>query len=204
MPPVKTFGTGESPPPDPSFATLGLPVASPPPPTARPTLGGPPVVSSTPTPGQGVATDTAGNLPLSIVQLQVGYAFSYVELQSAALITATTEATANTVVTAASITLDGATSICVRFASYRVDRGTTFLVLVLYDAVGTGAAASLGRIGVCDADLQPFSAERFFTPRAGVHTFSVRAFVDAGTGAVQADTGGSGKGMPAYIRVTRA
>lgn len=48
------------------FVELGGPAAPPPPPTAKPTLGGPPTVSPTPTPGQGIATDSSGRLPVGV------------------------------------------------------------------------------------------------------------------------------------------
>ena len=45
---------------------FGATAPPPPPPTAPPTLGSAPVVSATPNPGQGIATDAAGRISASV------------------------------------------------------------------------------------------------------------------------------------------
>lgn len=48
------------------FVELGSPIPAPPPPAAKPILPGAPPVSPTPSPGQGIATDSSGSLPVGI------------------------------------------------------------------------------------------------------------------------------------------
>lgn len=201
MPPHLLQDAGGS---DAILTVFGFAAPPPAPPTAAATLASAPIVSSTPSPGQGIALDSAGKLPIQIVQRQSGYRLAYTELQSDVNVAATTEATAAVIVTAVAVTLDGSTEICVEFYSYRVEKGSTYTGLYLYDAVGGAAAASIGNFGLTSGVYAPFCLRRFFTPVAGVHAFSIRGAVDAGTGIVRADVGGVGKGLPAYIRVSRA
>lgn len=142
-----------------------------------------------------------------------GYQYNYTAFTSPVSPTATTEATANTVVTAsAGIALDGSTQICVAFFSEFVkpDQGAAGrnIRIYLYDDTG-GGAASVGRMaaqtGPAAADSgQPLFAMWVGTPSNATHTFSIRAAVSAGTGLVNAGAGGSGNSMPGYIRVTKA
>lgn len=132
-----------------------------------------------------------------------GSELSYIELTSNVNVTATTEATANTVVTAAAVTFDGATSIIVEFYAPYLSPGTNALSLVLYDG-----ANSIGRVAL----VQPVGPPKYFsggsvkrklTPSAAAHTYSIRGYVDAGTGVVAGGAGGIGVDMPAFIRITK-
>lgn len=140
-----------------------------------------------------------------------GYEFDYVEKTSSTSITATSEGAANTVVTANAVAYDGSTIILVEFFAQEVEppAGNHNITLVLYDDTG-GGAASIGKVG-------PFTSSdgtnlgrqlgailhRRLTPSNATHTYSIRAFVDSGTGSVVAGAGGSGASMPAFIRQTK-
>lgn len=63
MPAIIDPGSGG---PTPIEQILGLWSQPPPPPTAPATLNSAPTISSTPTPGQGIATDSSGRLPTSV------------------------------------------------------------------------------------------------------------------------------------------
>jgi hypothetical protein len=138
-----------------------------------------------------------------------GQQIDYVELTSTDVaITATTEATANTVVTANSTTFDGTTAVWIE----------TFLVIVRPDNAASNrnivfslydGASSIGLIGqitdpaAATIDVS-FSAGRRLTPSAAAHTYSIRAHVNAGTGHVFSGVGGVGAFVPSYIRIKKA
>ncbi len=125
---------------------------------------------------------------------------SYVEFTTNKTATATTGATANTIVSAAAVTLDGATRIKVEFFCADVRRGTSWVTFNLYDgATQLGDMFSLSVAGVHFVHLS-----RFLTPSAAAHTYHIKGYVDAGTGEANAGAGTAGVLMPGYIRVTRA
>ena len=127
-----------------------------------------------------------------------GNALAYTEFTSNVSITATTEGTANTIVTAGAVTFDGATACMVEFFCAQLLSGTTTISLYLYDG-----AASIGQIGGQDTASTgaPIRASRKLTPSAAAHTYSIRGGVDAGTGTATAGAGGVGAFMPGYIHV---
>lgn len=142
-----------------------------------------------------------------------GAELAYTEYTSSVNLSATTEATANTIVTAASITLDGSTSIIVEFycsALASPGGGTSrFSIIDLYWSFNGGAAGPQGFLADTFTNLNgqivaACLARRKLTPAAGDYVFSARGHVTAGTGVANAGTGGSGQFMPGYIRVTRA
>lgn len=137
-----------------------------------------------------------------------GYDYAYTEFTAPVSITATTEATANTIATASAVTFDGATSVRVTFESPDVTPDITVagrrITYVIYDG-----AASIGLLGyvfgqTTNAANVAVHQSRKLTPSAGSHTYSIRAFVSAGTGTVSAGAGGAGNEVPGYIRVERA
>jgi hypothetical protein len=128
--------------------------------------------------------------------------YTYDEFTAPVAVAAATEATATTVVTATAYTFDGATPVVVEFFAPAAVRGTNRIAFVLYDG-----AASIGILAnepnVQGAEWPVFVARRL-TPSAAAHTYSVRAFVDAGAGTVTAGAGGVGNYMPGYIRIRKA
>lgn len=140
-----------------------------------------------------------------------GHQYDKVQITSSVNITATTEGTANTVVTANAVTFDGSTEVIIQawFNSVKAanDAAGRQLVFVLYDDTGGGAAA-VGQVGFIrgpstTANERPTKIERPITPSAASHTYSLRAFVSAGTGVVEAGAGGSGQAAPGFIRITK-
>lgn len=140
-----------------------------------------------------------------------GQELAYVEKTTDTSITATTETTANTIVTATGVVCDGTMKVSIEFFSDEVTvpgaASNNFVVLVLYDDTG-GGAASIGIIGVFLAVNStsiriPVFLARRLAPTAATHTYSVRAHVASGTGTVGAGAGGLGARSPAFIRITR-
>lgn len=132
-------------------------------------------------------------------QYPPGYEYSYVEKTSDTSITASTSATSDTVVTAAAFTGDATVVILLEFWCPYVIRGTTNINVQFFD----GSTAIGGAIGITGL-VQPLTLRKRLTPSAASHTYSVRAFVDAGTGTVKGGAGGAGVLDPCFIRVVRA
>lgn len=137
-----------------------------------------------------------------------GYEYDYVEKTTNTSITATTEGGADTIVTATAVVFDGTTKIVVDFycAYAAPDTGAAgrTLILVLYD--GASSIGKLAPMATLVSGNQSYITgvhSRRLTPSAASHTYSVRAYVSAGTGTVGAGAGGSGTYMPAFIRITK-
>lgn len=120
---------------------------------------------------------------------------------SPAGITATTEATSQTVISGNSVYYDGSrvkvsffapklSSAASQTVTFVVYRGSTVVGQVFAGTVNTTAPA--------------IEFELFDTPSAGAHAYAVRAFVSASTLTVGAGAGGSGNLLPAWLRVTKA
>jgi hypothetical protein len=143
--------------------------------------------------------------------LPPGHEYDYVQITSSANLTATTEAGANTVVTATATAFDGSTVIYVEFFSPSLQTpggSNAFVGVALYDDTG-GGAASIGILAV--SPLVPTGSARAggtfrrrLTPSAATHTYSIRAYANATGGVVEAGAGGSGNRMPTYIRLVKA
>lgn len=137
-----------------------------------------------------------------------GYEFDYVEITSSGTSTATSEATATAIITGAAVTYDGSTRIKIEawFARVTPASGAVHNAnSVLYDG-----SSSIGLFSLPSYDPAvlvrnaPTYLVRYLTPSAAAHTYSIRGFVDSGTGTWVAAAGGSGNGMPAWMRITKA
>jgi len=137
-----------------------------------------------------------------------GGELDYVEKTSNTSITATTEGTANTIVTSNAITFDGA-PVIMEFYSQGVQTqlvASSDITILLRDDT---AATVLGDIAyhatpAAATNYHPVYVRRRFTPAAGSRTYSIRAFVAGGTGTVLGGAGGTGNAsMPAFIRFTK-
>ena len=130
-----------------------------------------------------------------------------VTFTSSVNITAVSEATADTIVTSGAFTADGTSTYLVEFwapdviAQTAAGRNVTFC---LYQD-----GSSIGKLGTVQTPAAattvfPCYYTRLLVPSQGSRTFSIRAFVNAGTGVVDGGAGGNGNQMPGYIRITRA
>lgn len=135
---------------------------------------------------------------------------AYNEYTSDVTVTATTEATANTVVTASAVTFDGATQAIIEFFTPWADQPATPATLKfwLYDgssSIGqTGMYASSSANGGTTSLYLPVYLSRRLTPSAASHTYSIRASVTSGTGTVHGGAGGAGVLVPGFIRIRSA
>src|SRR6185369_6769312 len=137
-----------------------------------------------------------------------GYEFDYVEITSPVVPTATTEATANTVVTANAVSFDGSTAVIIEFMSQDVrprNDAAGYIILWLYDGSSSiGQIAFVRMVGTGNQEV-PVRVARRLTPSNASHTYSIRASVSGGTTAqVDAGAGGAGNSAPAFIRITKA
>lgn len=133
--------------------------------------------------------------------LPSGHEFDYVQTTSSGNITATSDATANTIVTANAVTYDGSTIVVISAYITFLTTGTNFITVVLYD--GSSPIGRMGIVGV-SASRFPFFAQHRLTPSAAAKTYSIRAFVDAGTGTFNSGAGGAAAYMPSFIRQNKA
>lgn len=146
----------------------------------------------------------AGTPPSSVVSSGL---LSYVEDIAGLTITATSDATAQTHITAPALVFDGATIIRIEYFAADANVTTAQQVIVnLYDgATDQGRWVFIGGAGISSGS---FAAEpigvRYVTPSAGSHTYSARAWKTGGTAAILAGTGGVATTLPAYLRISRA
>jgi hypothetical protein len=137
-----------------------------------------------------------------------GYTFAYNEFTAAVTVSATTEGTANTVVTASAVTFDGSTIAKIEFFAPSVTLGTTSGDQVIFLLYLDGA--SIGIIGQMNLNpaggaIFPAPLARRLTPASGSRTYSIRAYkVGTGNGTVTAGVGGTpAVYLPGYIRITK-
>ena len=116
-------------------------------------------------------------------------------------VTATTEATSQAVITGDSVYYDGS-RVKIEFSLPKLTSSASLnATFVLYRDTTV-----LGQVfgGTVNTTLQEVGFAIFDTPAAGAHTYSLKAFVSAGTLTVNAGAGGSGNLVPAWLRVTKA
>jgi hypothetical protein len=130
-----------------------------------------------------------------------GEEIAYVEFTSTVTISATSEATANTIVSAGAITFTAVPIIIEAFCHLRAGTASGFLYLFFFDG-----ATSLGTISQFDPGPAgiPCYVKRRLTPTAGSHTYSFRARRLTNDGTAQAGVGGTGVQLPGFIRITYA
>lgn len=148
----------------------------------------------------GVSSASAARMAVIETGVQGAWAteLGYTQFTSNVSVTATTEAAANTVVTASAITFDGSTTALIEFYAARIDPGSTSISVFLFQD-GT----TLGQIGLTLVAGIPIFVARRLTPASGSRTYSIRAAVNASTGTVYAGAGGAGVNLPGFIRITR-
>jgi hypothetical protein len=155
---------------------------------------------------------TAQPIHWSVVNLRggaasrdIGYEFAYAAVTSDVTVSATSSATANTVVTAPAVVFDGNTVVMLEAFAYGVEVPAGAQVLVdFYD--GSSSIGIVGQFSFSGSATEraPLNGRLRLTPTAGSHTYSVRAWRTGSNGVVKADVGGAGTGVPGYIRITKA
>lgn len=158
-----------------------------------------------------VLTAASGQTTGLIWNYPPGYELDYVEFTSNVNCTATTEATANTIVTSSTVAYDGSTVVLIEFwcpAVFVQATAGASMDLWLYEKVGAGAAASIGKIGewlnVAANGLEtPAYVVRRMTPSNASIIYSIRGSTSSGTSIAAAGAGGNGNAMPGFIRITR-
>jgi len=129
---------------------------------------------------------------------------AYNEFTASVSITATTEATANTVVTASAVTFDGSTVVLIEAYAPGVSMSAanvSVTSILFQDGVAIGEIAH--HYGPTATFVKELNGKRRLTPAAGARTYSVRSYVNAGTGTITVGAGGAGASVPGFIRITK-
>lgn len=112
-------------------------------------------------------------------------------------ITATSEATAQTFATV-TFTANG-TSTCLLDAQWYATKGTTWIAFALYlDGTDQGVIQLSAAAGYGGTDTYRWG--RRLIPTSGSRTFTLRAWVDAGTGTAGGGAGGAGVALAGHFR----
>jgi len=140
-------------------------------------------------------------------QTSIGAELDYAQITASVTgVTASTEATAVTLVSGNSVTYDGS-KIKVEVYVPAVAAASSlwyYRVLLLRDTTVIGYAAGKS-VGGDAANGFEFYAAAFDTPAAGAHTYKASAYVQATTNfSFLAGAGGSGNLLPAFLRVSKA
>ncbi len=156
----------------------------------------------------GMFLKSAGAAAVNLWAFPPGYELDYVQITSPVSITATSEATATTCITGSAVSYDGSTVVEIDwFAPYvNPDNSVAgrYMQAILYD--GSSSIGELNVLGNQVAGQTMWSVlrgSRRLTPSNASHTYSIRAYVSAGTGSFGAGAAGTGNYQPAFIRVRK-
>lgn len=131
---------------------------------------------------------------------------SYVEKTTNTTVSATTEAAADTIVTAGAVTLDGSTQIRVSFYAPALLTGSgaaTLVSFVIYQNGSSIGQASNYEISITgQLETAPYLS-RILTPAANTYTYSIRAFRNVANATVFAGAGGAGNFIPLFVLVEK-
>lgn len=131
-----------------------------------------------------------------------GQELDYVQITAnVAGITATSEATSQTVIAGDDVYYDGSRVTVSFFVPSLESSAALYVTFVVYrDTTVIGQVYG----GEVDTYEQAITFETFDTPPVGAHTYKVTAFVTSGSLTVQVGVGGSGHLVPGWLRVTKA
>lgn len=152
----------------------------------------------------GQVLTSAGAAAANTWKYPPGYELDYVAFTSPVTLSATSEATATTIVTGSAVAYDGSTVVEIEFYTPYFDSsaGAEIMTVVLYD--GAGSIGKLCVMLTLTAVIQAGGTyKRRLTPSAATHTYSIRGYVNTGSVPVGAGAGGSTNYMPGFIRITR-
>lgn len=140
------------------------------------------------------------------VPLTTSRQLAHVEFNAQKTIAQGAEATADLVVSAGAITVDGG-PVLIEFYSPAVApaaaAGALIFVYLWQDGASIGRIATVAN-PAAGQHVAPVHTARRLTPAAGSRTFSIGATQAGGNGIVYAGAGGVGQYVPGFIRVTRA
>lgn len=134
-----------------------------------------------------------------------GTELDYVAFSSPVSITATSEGTANTVVTGTSQAY-AAVPIVIEFYCPAVSvQATTSAAcfIVLFDGVTVVGMLAGPRTPAAAANRLDGSGKVRLTPSAGTHQYIVKAWTSSGTSSIEAGAGGTGDYVNGFLRVTK-
>jgi hypothetical protein len=150
----------------------------------------------------GMFLKSAGAAAANLWAYPPGYEFDYVQKTSNTSVTATTEATGNTVLTSNAVAYDGSTVIVISVNLPLCNpSGSSSLVITLVD--GGTAIAELATINTSSGIFIPLFLQMRLTPSNATHTYGVEAYTGAGTATIYAGAGGTATKSPAFIRQTK-
>jgi hypothetical protein len=150
---------------------------------------------------EGVAfdTETITSLPSPTVSA-VTAPLAYQEFTANVTVSAANPATAQPIVTAQPVTLDGSTPIVIEFYAPGVNPSSAandFLAVFVEDSAGpTNLGEQNAYNPAAGTNVQGMRHERKLTPSAGTHTFTAKAYRGAGNGIVAAGPGGGAASVP--------
>jgi hypothetical protein len=137
-----------------------------------------------------------------------GFDVAAASITTEASITATTSATGNTCISTGAFAVSNPGNYYVEVWTPYLTIGTTNLDVELFDgataAAGTFLSTLTGHMTASSVRGQGISLLAYVNLSAGVHTMTVTAFVDGGTGKFGAGNGATGNAPPARIRVYSA
>jgi len=130
----------------------------------------------------------------------------YAESNSNTTITSTTAGSGDTVISALTVVCDGS-PIVVEFFAPQVrpqPSANCEMNISLYED-GVEETRQWGRFynGAGNFDNKPAQLTRRLTPSAGSHTYSVKAYVNSGSGSVGGGSSGGTGSAPCYLRVSK-
>jgi hypothetical protein len=133
---------------------------------------------------------------------------AYQEFTASVIVSSTSEAAPNDVVSSGSIVFDGSTTVVIEFFSPLVQPGAaagSTLICSLWDST-----TDLGRMSyslnpsATNPASGPVSCQRRLIPTATTHIYKIRAFAAGANGTIFAGAGGATVFLPGFIRITRA
>jgi hypothetical protein len=131
---------------------------------------------------------------------------AYVEFTATQTTVATTEGTAEQIVSLGSQTFDGTTVHEIEFyaPTWAVTVTTQDMFIILHDGSAAIGWIWVGRTPAANVAQGTVFAKRQFTPANGTRTYSIRHYMSgASTGSVFAGVGGAGAYMPGYVRLKK-
>lgn len=131
---------------------------------------------------------------------------AYIEFTATATTVATTEGTAEEIVSLGSLAFDGSTVYELEFfaPTWAINATTTDMFILLHDGSAAIGWIWVGRTPAVNVAQGTVFAKRKFTPAAGTRTYSIRHYMSAtSTGSVFAGVGGAGAYMPGYVQLRK-